>query len=238
LDRGYPAFWFFAWLLSEKVHFCARVTDSTWNIVRRFHASGKTEEIVTIEATPESRDKCRQYGLSTQPITVRLIRVVSPDGQVQIMMTSLLDADQFPAECFSDLYHLRWGIEENYKELKSRIQIENFTGKSVQAVLQDFHANILAFNLKSVIAFCAQEEIDAEPQCTKHRYQVNNTYALSALKHNIVRLLQMASPIRLIRELVNLILRNREPVRPGRKFPRKPVFRDRPIYPMNYKQTA
>lgn len=45
--------------------------------------------------------------LSTQLITFRLIRVVSPDGLVQISMTSLLNADLVPTEFFSDLYHMR-----------------------------------------------------------------------------------------------------------------------------------
>jgi hypothetical protein len=48
------------------------------------------------------------------------------------------------------LYHQRWGIEEDYKVMKSRLTIENFSGFSVEAVLQDIHAKTLTKNLAAV----------------------------------------------------------------------------------------
>jgi hypothetical protein len=45
-------------------------------------------------------------------IPVRLIRVLLPTGEVEILMTSLLDRDDHPAEEFATLYHLRWAQEE------------------------------------------------------------------------------------------------------------------------------
>jgi len=41
LDRGYPAFWLFAWILSESAHFCARVSLESWRVVREFHQSDR-----------------------------------------------------------------------------------------------------------------------------------------------------------------------------------------------------
>ncbi|MBZ0258190.1 IS4 family transposase [bacterium] len=147
LDRGYPAFWFFAWLLSESVHFCARVSISSWGEVQRFAASGKREQVITIHPTQASRDKCRRYALSTAPITLRLVRVSCPKGDDQFLLASLLDSQAFPLTHFQDLYHFRWGVEESYKHMKCRIEIENFTGKSVESVYQDFHAKIFSMNL-------------------------------------------------------------------------------------------
>ena len=46
--------------------------------------------------------------------------------------------------------HQRWGIEEDYKVMKSRLTIENFSGFSVEAVLQDIHAKTLTKNLAAV----------------------------------------------------------------------------------------
>jgi hypothetical protein len=37
-----------------------------------------------------------------------------------------------------ELYHLRWGIETFLGVLKERLKIENFTGKTVIAIKQDF----------------------------------------------------------------------------------------------------
>jgi hypothetical protein len=42
------------------------------------------------------------------------------------LITSLTDKKVLPYECFSELYHLRWPVEEDYKKMKSWIEIENF----------------------------------------------------------------------------------------------------------------
>jgi len=46
---------------------------------------------------------------------------------------------------------LRWGIEENYKRLKQWLEIENFSGKSVLTIKQDFYAKIVAENLTTLV---------------------------------------------------------------------------------------
>ena len=55
-----------------------------------------------------------------------------------------------PNGLFSDLYHSRWPVEENYKIIKSRIELENFSGKSALSVYQDFHAKVLMKNIVSL----------------------------------------------------------------------------------------
>ncbi len=49
--------------------------------------------------------------------------------------------------------------EEDYKRLKSRVEIENFTGKNVKAVKQDFYANISTCNLTSILAFPVHDKV-------------------------------------------------------------------------------
>jgi len=239
LDRGYPAFWFFAWILSESTSFCARVSRSSWSEVRGFYQSGKKEQIVTIHPTAESRQKCLLYGLSLTPLQVRLIRISFPGAEDTILMTSLLDSQRYPLSLFSDLYHLRWGIEENFKAMKSRLEIENFSGKSIESVYQDFHAKIFTMNLAAVLIRPAQEQVDREGSSEQaYRYQINFTYSLSCLKDTLVILFQRSRPHELLRELFQLFRRTVEPIRPHRSHPRKKVLRDRPTYFSCYKPTA
>jgi hypothetical protein len=40
-----------------------------------------------------------------------LVRVVTPNGRVHVVMTSLLDTIAFPAAAFAALYHSRWRID-------------------------------------------------------------------------------------------------------------------------------
>jgi Transposase DDE domain len=65
------------------------------------------------------------------------------------MMTNLLDAERFPAALFGDLYHQRWRIEEAFKRLKHRLNLEHVTGLSQQAVMHDLAAKVLCDNLQA-----------------------------------------------------------------------------------------
>ena len=64
-------------------------------------------------------------GFDTAPVTVRLIRVKLDSGETEILVTSLTDQKAYPKELFKELYNMRWPVEEDYKTLKYRLQIEN-----------------------------------------------------------------------------------------------------------------
>ena len=49
--------------------------------------------------------------------------------------------------------------EEDYKKLKSKLQIENWSGKTVHSVYQDFHAKVKSFNLTCILADQANSEV-------------------------------------------------------------------------------
>ena len=131
---------------------------------------------------------CKEKRLSTAPIALRLVRVDLPNG-VEVLITNLMDSDQYNASVFKSLYHLRWGIEENYKRLKQWLEIENFSGKSVLSVQQDFYAKILASNLTQMLCCQAQRAIHKKTKNRKLSYQVNFAQGLSKAKHKLVRLI-------------------------------------------------
>ena len=151
LDRGYPAAWLFILIVSLGAQFCARVKVSQWKIIKKFFNSGKMEKIVNLPVSYVSKQKCNEMGLGNSPIKVRLIRIELPSGQTEILITSLLDQEKFPYDLFAELYFKRWAIEEDYKIMKCRIQIENFSGKTVYSVYQDFHAKVFSKNLTMII---------------------------------------------------------------------------------------
>jgi hypothetical protein len=171
--------------------------------------------VVTLQADAEVQADCRARGLPTTPIRVRLIRVPLPTGEVEVLMTSLLDAVDFPTDAFAELYHLRWAQEESYKRFKCRVEVENWSGKSALSIFQDFHAKVLALNL--VLASTAQGIVDRRDD--SHPKQVN--IALCAMKDALVRLLTRANPVELLRRLIEILADTVEPVRPGRSNPRR-----------------
>jgi hypothetical protein len=234
LDRGYPAFWLFALILEQGAQFCARMPLGGWQTVERFVASGLSEQIVLLWPSSEANQECRARGLSLAPIKVRLIRVELDSGEVEVLATSLVDSVAYPTTTFKELYHHRWPVEENYKVLKSRIEIENFTGKSVLAVYQDFHAKVFTANLTAILAHPAQKAVAQQRRGRKYTYQVNMTNALSKMKDTVVLLLQHTAILPILERLWQLFTQTIEPLRPGRSYPRKKrVTRRR--FPMAYK---
>ncbi|MCP3872699.1 MAG: IS4 family transposase, partial [Desulfobacteraceae bacterium] len=159
LDRGYPAHWLFKLILSMGSQFCARISYKKWKVVKKFYRSGKKEQIVKIDTTPTSKRKCFEMGLDIKPMTVRLVRIELDSGESEILTTSLTDMDQYPHRVFAELYHLRWPVEEDYKTLKYRLKVENFSGKTVHSVYQDFHAKLFSKNFTAIIATTTKDEI-------------------------------------------------------------------------------
>ncbi len=162
LDRGYPAFWLFNAILGRQAHLCARISSQFAPETRaHFLQSGKQEDIVTITPSSATVSKYRKRNRSAQPLRLRIIRI-DLDGteEPEILLTSLLDIEQYPYEYFAELYHQRWPVEEDYKLRKSGIVIENFTGKSAENVKQDFYARVFTANLTSILAFPLHDQIN------------------------------------------------------------------------------
>jgi|JI10StandDraft_1071094.scaffolds.fasta_scaffold103875_2 hypothetical protein len=51
---------------------------------------------------------------------------------------------------FKVLYFFRWGAEGFYYLLKGRLNLENFTGKSLESVKQDFWSSIYISNVETI----------------------------------------------------------------------------------------
>ena len=72
-----------------------------------------------------------------------------------------MDEKEFPYDEFVDLYHLRWFVEESYKRMKSRLEIENYSGKTPLALLQDFYAKLFSCNLTSILMSGSDQQVEA-----------------------------------------------------------------------------
>ncbi|MDO8785818.1 MAG: IS4 family transposase [Syntrophales bacterium] len=233
LDRGYPAYWLFNLILTKGANFCARVSCTKWLPIRKFFHSGRSEKIIRLKAPASSKKKCRDLGLNTQDLKLRLIRIELENGETEILITSLIDIETYPMDIFSDLYHYRWPIEEDYKAMKCRIEIENFTGKSVLSVYQDFHARVFTKNLTTMLAHPTRQTIEQNSEHKAHSYQINFTQALSKMKDTVVLLFtrSMDTVNKLVTSLHDVFIKTVEPIRLNRKFPRKHKVQRKGFYP-------
>jgi hypothetical protein len=219
-DRGYPSYNFKYEHIKKGVDYLIRTTTSYNNTVKAFVISGKKSDIVEILPSQKKAILNKDYNKST-PMKVRLIRVDLPNGEVEILMTSLLSSQKYPTKIFKELYFLRWGIETFYDELKNKIKVEYFTGYSKISILQDFFCAIFISNLQSIIVNDLQEELALKNQTTKLNYKINSNLSYGFLKNRILELLFKESSLeRVFFELQTLFLKHTIPIRTNRCNPR------------------
>ena len=81
---------------------------------------------------------------------------------------------RFPASAFGELHHKRWRIEEAFKRLEHRFNLEHVSGLSRQAVVQDVAAKIMCDNVQTLASLTAHEqaalrEVDRINHADAHR---------------------------------------------------------------------
>ena len=110
-DRGYPSKEMIAAILQAGAHFIMRVK-------RKFNAD--------IDAVPMGSCVVMLDGMR-----VRVVKFILPSGQTETLITDLFD---MPESRFQELYFLRWGVEEKYDVVKNKLELPNFTGRTVNVL--------------------------------------------------------------------------------------------------------
>lgn len=235
-DRGYPSLPFMYEMQQQGVNYLIRMRADWWLDVRKMLKDGETDKEVTFTLPSAERDLLKQYSTDNDKIKCRLVAVQLADGGTEVLCTSILNKDILPYECFADLYHYRWNIEEGYKLFKCRVQLEAFSGKTAIAVKQDFFAKIFMMTTTAVLAFPVEERIKQECQNSsrKHPFKINRTNALSMVKEIAAKIFLHKIIQPALIALDKILKATIEIIRPNRKFPRKKLKKKPPS--MNYKQ--
>jgi hypothetical protein len=198
-DRGFTGYAYLAWHAKRGLHFVARCSSGSFLAAQELFRQNRAKRsvIVKLLAPLQQQADLAAHGLPLV-LTVRFVSVRLPSGELEVLATSLLDAQQYPAAEFLALYHRRWAHETFHGLLKSRLDLENFSGKTPEAVRQDFHATVLLCNLESVLTASTNAALQqaARPQ------QVNHAVSFHALKHELLPLLYSDEPAeRVVRKL-------------------------------------
>lgn len=219
MDRGFPAVWLFTLLQQRQLPFLARMDGNRWPAVERFLRSGLSETLIALPVSSQARRQAQAVGmtLTAKTLTLRLIKVVLSTGQIEVLATSLIESQTYPAQAFAALYHARWNIEETFKILKHRLYLEQFTGELPESIRQDVHAKIFTANLAEALA---REAYGTLPDNKAAHYFPNVAYILNSLKTKLFSWLIQRVPHDQVLELIALYARTLERKRPHRKAPR------------------
>lgn len=234
MDRGYPSFDLFHQLQQDQVDYCIRWRQEWWSEVSEMLEAGECDKIVTLKKNDSFSWKLLK--ILYKEITVRIVVVDLPnEGGKEILITSLLDSEKFPYDSFIELYHHRWAIEENYKLFKCRLGVEEFSGKTANAVRQDFYAKVFMMTTMAVLAFPLEEKLKQEQKekPKQHAYKINRTNALSVVRESLVNIFHKKWIRESLKAIDNFLRKTVEIVRPNRKESRRKTPKKPPS--MNYK---
>lgn len=220
MDRNYPSYRMLAEMSHLGRDFVVRCSAASFAVARQMlKGEGADSQIVTLTPCAVQMPLIQKLDLP-KSLKVRLVRVQLSTGEYEVLVTSLLDEFLYPTQEFLELYHLRWGIETFYGLIKTRLELENFTGIGVEAVKQDFHATVYLSGLESLLTDAAQAQLDAKK--AKYPQTVNRAVSFNAIKNQALDLLfgdMETSPI--LEKLTALFLTTPCLERSDRNPPRK-----------------
>jgi len=156
---------------------------------------------------------------------VRVLKVLLPTGETETLFTSL-NQRQLPIRKAGGLYFERWKVETAYDTIKSKLELENFSGKTKVSVLQDFYATMW---LANIIAFAAEEadELIADSDSDKplkYSRKASRNRSISKFRDVFLRLIVEPNACKrneILTSLVSDIARYPIPIVTGRSPERK-----------------
>ncbi len=222
-DRGYPSAEMVAFLYNKKTDFLMRVKQSFSNQIKN---ASKKDQIITMIHEGEK-------------YPVRVLRVMISEGVEEVLITSLLDKNISP-EDFKALYFIRWKVEIKYDEIKTKLQIENFTGESKVAIEQDFYASIYLSNMIELARKQSDEIISVkqENKELKHEYKTNLNVLIGTLKDKFIIMMLEKNKYKrskMYKSIMETVSKSSIPIRDDRQYPRK-KFLVRSKYQLNKKR--
>jgi hypothetical protein len=222
-DRGFTGFVYLAEHQYRGVQVIGRCSSGSFAAAQQlFRLNRADRSVVTkIYAPADQRAALKARGLPLE-LVVRFISLRLPDGKLEVLVSTLLDEQQYPTEEFLDVYHRRWNHQTFYHVLKSRLDLENFSGETVEAIRQDFHAAVLLCNLETLLTQPAQEAIEQDRRPQQDPKQINRADAYHALKDQLLPLLYGQRPAQeVVQKLQRLFLARPLSVALDRKIPRR-----------------
>lgn len=149
---------------------------------------------------------------------IRFVSIELDNGEYEVLATSLSE-DVFSLETLKELYHLRWGIETSFRELKHVIGMAYFHTKKADCVIQEIYSHLIMYNFSMLIA----NHVAIPDKERKYNYFINYSQVIKVCIE-FFRLSNNSPPFNLKTILQRFLI----PERKGRSYTRK-------VYPQGAK---
>lgn len=239
VDRGYESYNVFAnFIETDGVDFVCRVKDGGAGALAEIEKLPMVEldrditvEITTTQTNEDKRCNRRyiptgsKKGKTLSPKTrvrrwdfqspytlnIRVVRFLLDTGNYETLITSL-PKSRFTSRDLKEIYHMRWGIETSFRELKYFAGLINLHGKSDLFVAQEIYSALILYNLcEQIIGTVIVNNTNKKI----HVYQVN--YAMAFYLCQMFFKKKLTDGSKLLDDIGKYV----EPIRPGRRDKRR-----------------
>lgn len=234
-DRGYEGYNVFAHLIQSGQKFIIRLKDDGSNGILStydfpYDSNGvfdcDIETILTWKQTKDVKSDYQAYTIVPKtkfdfyddnspfyPFSLRVLCIETEPGHFEYLATNL-DRDEFPPDVVKDLYHLRWGEENSFRDLKYTIDLVHFHCKKREYIEQEAWARLIVYNFcEAITRHISVTRQTGTDRDRKYDYKINFAAAVCICRAFLKRSDGEINPCRLIGKFLI-------PIRPGRSAPR------------------
>jgi hypothetical protein len=231
-DRHFSDYGTLAWLWMQCVDAVLRMNQQRRADFRRGAYLGPGDRLVTWKK-PLQRPRtigAKLWALLVPQLTLRLIRVrCSAKGfrtRQLVLVTTLLDPEQYPALEIAQLYLQRWNIELFFRDIKTMLRMEPLRCQSPEMVQKEFFMHLIGYNLirAVMVETVRRHDVPLERLSFKGSVDSVRQYSIAIFKAKTKNRADT-----LVKELLRVLASDLVPLRPGRQEPRAVKRRPKPF---------
>jgi hypothetical protein len=216
-DRGYPSYILLEDLIEREFYFLLRISDNWRNVISWLHDRNEREL--------DYENKGKTYSFRAIKIEI---------GEKFEYLITNLDDSLLSLEDAKYLYSLRWDVETFFSFAKTELELENFSGKTEVAVLQEFYATMFLANLCLCFINDADSNIakENEHKDLKYEYKANRRLSIGQIVPVFLECLltdNKRKRDRLWKKVERFCASFSQPIRPDRN-PKRKTPRDKKFY--------
>jgi len=235
-DRGFSSYVLIALLLVRGVGSLFRLHQRRAADLRKGQRLGPKDRLFTWRK-PKQKPRYlpnKLWGQIPDELSVRVLRfslrVKGYRPQSVTLVTTLIDAQAYPAEALARLYARRWRIELWFRDLKTTMGMERLRCKTPAMVHKELEMYFIAYNLIRTLAAEAGALHGVSLERISFKGTVDASQQFSAA---ISQARSQQKRRELVAQLLAVIAADQVPERPGRREPRAVKRRPKPFPLLN-----
>jgi hypothetical protein len=222
-DRGFCSYSAIALLKQKAVDCVMRLHQMRKADFRTGKRLGPQDRLVTW-VKPAKRTNAwseEEFAALPETLTLRMIRLhVAAIGfrtKTAVIVTSLLDSVEYPADSLRDLYGKRWQVELHFAQIKTYLEMDILRCKTPEMIDREVLMHQIAYNLVRSLMQRSAHVYDVPLERISFKGTLDTLRHWSAV---IAAAKTSKKQAELIDEMLLLIARDQVPERPGRSEPR------------------